>query len=48
MAVSLDRGRKVSGADEAGEWLGRPLGAAVRATRTEMGLTRERLAAQAA
>lgn len=30
-----------------GEWLGRPFGAAVRARRLELGLTQERLAAQA-
>jgi DNA-binding XRE family transcriptional regulator len=41
--------RRSAGAGEPapGEWLGRPFGVAVRARRLELGLTQERLAAQA-
>ncbi|MER5432971.1 helix-turn-helix transcriptional regulator [Streptomyces sp. NPDC002588] len=43
MLVATDR----RGAGVAGEWLGRPFGAAVRTRRLELGLTQERLAQQA-
>lgn len=47
MHVVADRRRGGSCDGVASEWLGRPFGAAVRARRLEMGLTQERVAAQA-
>jgi DNA-binding XRE family transcriptional regulator len=47
MVLLSDRSRNIPHDGEAGESLGRPFGAAVRARRVEMGLTQERLAAQA-
>ena len=45
--VETDRRRVGAGGGAAGEWLGRPFGAAVRTRRLELGLTQERLAIQA-
>jgi transcriptional regulator with XRE-family HTH domain len=47
MVFLPERSHTVPCGGEVGGWLGRPFGAAVRARRLEMGLTQERLAAQA-